>query len=85
MYSCGSTVEYHRLAGETQKNRNGDREKERERERRLGVMIFIRNYLDIWSDVAILFVRQHTTKIFYVYPVDLNILSANHRPPAQVC
>ena len=41
-------------------------------------MIFIGNYWDIWSDVASFSLRQHTTKIFYVYPLDLNILSAFH-------
>ena len=48
MYSCGSTVEYHRLVGKPNKPGMGI-----ERERRLGVMIFIWNYLDIWSDGAI--------------------------------
>ena len=45
-------------------------------------MIFIGNYWDtvegehtIWSDVASFSLRQHTTKIFYVYPMDLYILS----------
>ena len=41
-------------------------------------MIFIGKYWDIWSDVASFSLRQHTTKIFYVYPLDLNILSAFH-------
>ena len=76
-YSCGSTVEYHRLMGKPKKNRNGDRERERARGG-LEVMIFIGNYWDIWSDVASFSLRQHTTKIFYVYPLDLNILSAFH-------
>ena len=48
-------------------------------------MKFIGDYWDtvedehtIWSDVASFSLKQHTTKIFYVYPLDLNILSANH-------
>ena len=46
-----------------------------ERERRPAVMKFIGDYWDtvedehtIWSDVASFSLRQHTTKIFYVYP-----------------
>ena len=49
------------------------------------VTIYLLDYWDtvedehtIWSDVASFSLRQHTTKIFYVYPLDLNILSANH-------
>jgi hypothetical protein len=56
-----------------------------ERERRPAVMKFIGDYWDtvedehtIWSGVASFSLRQHTTKIFYVYPLDLNILSAFH-------
>ena len=41
-------------------------------------MIFIGNYWDIWSDIANFSLKQHTTKIFYVYPLDLNILSVFH-------
>ena len=48
-------------------------------------MKFIGDYWDtvedehiIWSGVASFSLKQHTLKIFYVYPLDLNILSAFH-------
>ena len=46
-------------------------------------MKFIGNYWDtvedehtIWSGITSFSLKQYTTKIFYVYPLDLNILSA---------
>jgi hypothetical protein len=63
----------------------------RERERRPAVMKIIGNYWDpvedehtIWSDVDSFSLRQRATKIFYVYPLDLYILSAFHPGPKYV-
>ena len=50
MYSCGSTVEYHRLVGKPNKPGMGI-EREREEAWSHGI------YWDIWSDVAIYSLR----------------------------